>query len=489
VGISNAGAIVGQAQAAEEGLRVLSSGGNAVDAAVTAALVAGVVALPSCGIGGYGGAMVIALANGKVTAIDFNTTAPEKSPATVHKHGWLAAGVPGTLAGLDLALHRYGTIAFRQALQPAIHAIQAGFLVSEPLARSIQNLAPVLRRDPASEALLCPGGKPLGAGDTFRNPLLARMLSKLAMDNTTADFYEGGIARHLAREFENNGGRVTLKDLRSHRALEVRPIRLAWGDFEICTAPLTAGGATSLQALAALRTLDYTGLERDHARLESLRLAWRDRLELFGDGVDPSEQLSAEYAASAARRLRVAVESHKPIEMPARRLTASGTIHISAADKFGNMVALTLTHGDGFGACVTVPGLGLILGHGMSRFADIPGHPNCIGPRKRPLHNMCPTAVLRKGIPVIALGATGGRRIPNAIYDVLCRLLLDLAGLRDAVAAPRQNTTGGMEVSLTQNWPPESAGYLRKLGFQVVTGPAASLHAVSSGPKFEVASG
>jgi gamma-glutamyltranspeptidase/glutathione hydrolase len=146
------------------------------------------------------------------------------------------------------------------------------------------------------------------------------------------------------------------------------------------------------------------------------------------------------------------------------------------------MVALTLTHGNSFGAMVTVDGLGLLLGHGMSRFDPRPGHPNAPGPGKRPLHNMCPTVVLREGVPVLAVGATGGRRIPNAVFDVLTAYVGSQARLDEAVAAPRLHTEGGTTLTVERGWPEADAVYLRRVGYSVVRGPSATVHAVSRDP-------
>src|SRR5207302_6867942 len=153
--------------------------------------------------------------------------------------------------------------------------------------------------------------------------------------------------------------------------------------------------------------------------------------------------------------------------------TADGTVHLSAVDREGRMAALTLTHGGAFGAQVIVEELGLILGHGMSRFEPRPGHPNSVGPGKRPLHNMCPTVVLRGGRPVLALGATGGRKIPNAVFDVLAHYVGRGSSLEEAVAAPRLNTQGGLEVLAEARWPADALAGLKKFGYTVKAGGAA----------------
>jgi gamma-glutamyltranspeptidase / glutathione hydrolase len=498
------GCVVGQPQGARAGLDVLAAGGNAVDAAVAAALVAGVVAVPSCGIGGYGGHLVLARADGKkVTAIDFNSAAPAAArpdlfpldgegrvKGGVNAHGWLAAGVPGTLAGLQLALDRYGTQPFRKLVQPALRYARDGFAVSAGLAAAIQRSRRQLARDPGAARLLLPGGEPPKAGGTFRNPDLAALLQELAEAGSVEPFYRGAPARRIAVAFKKHGGLVTAEDLAAYRAREVEPLALEWRGFSIRTAPLTAGGATVLEALAVLKTLGWERRPADApetlmARLEALRLVWHDRLRYFGDPeqvkVPLGRLLSEAHARRLAGRVEAAVRAGKPAAEEGEARPAGGTIHLSAADAAGNLVALTLTHGDGFGAQVAVEGMGLLLGQGMSRFEPRPGHPNSVGPGKRPLHNMCPTVVLRGGRPVLALGATGGRKIPNAVFDVLAHYVGRGSSLAEAVAAPRLNTQGGLEALAEPRWPADALAGLKKVGYAVKAGGAATVQAVEWG--------
>jgi gamma-glutamyltranspeptidase/glutathione hydrolase len=492
--------VTGQAEGAAAAREILAGGGNAVDAAVTAALVAGVVAVPSCGIGGYGGHMVIARPDGKVAAIDFNSTAPAaaradmfsagpdgKVPGEINLHGWRAAGVPGTLAGLQLALDRFGTRPLSQLLAPAIHFARDGFAVSRGLARAICSAAAQFKSDPGSAKLFLKNGEPLPEGATFRNPDLAAMLEVLASANSVQPFYRGKIAERIAAAFQKNGGLVTADDLAAYRAQEVTPLSLAWNQATIFTAPLTAGGLTVLQVLTTLKSLKWEMWARDdpkttHARVEAMRLAWHDRLTLLGDpqkaDVQVRRLLSAEYAEAAAERIRDAVKSGKPLAVTGDRRPAGGTIHLSAADANGMMVALTLTHGEAFGAQVTVDGLGLILGHGMSRFDVNPKHPNAPGPGKRPLHNMCPCIVVKDGRPVIALGAVGGRRIPNTLCDVLIGRVGYGLPLAEAVQAPRMHTHGDLNLNLTQKWSGNVRDYLKKVGYAVKPGAGAVLNAI-----------
>lgn len=498
------GCVAGHPEGAQAGMRMLAEGGNAVDAAVTAALVAGVVSPQMCGPGGYGGHLVIAHPNGRVVAIDFNTAAPRGARpdlfplddagqvrGQVNAYGWLASGVPGTLAGMQLALDRHGTRTLRQVLQPAIAYARDGFDVTSTLAGAVRSAQPQLARDPASARLLLPGGEPLRVGSRFCNPELADMLSTLAQRNSVESFYRGDIARRIAAALRAQSGILTEDDLAAYHAREVEPLALSWRGCSIRTAPLTAGGLTVLQALGVLAALHWETLDPDdprttHRRVDALRAAWHNRLCLLGDpahtDVPIQRLLSADYAARLAARVERAVRDGRPLPGATDGRTAGGTIHISSADAAGMLVALTLTHGEYFGARVTVAGLGLTLGHGMSRFDPVPRRANSVGPGKRPLHNMCPTVVLRDGRPVLALGGRGGRRIPNAVFDVLAAFVGRLAPLADAIAAPRLHTEGGLAVTLEPRWGAAHAEHLRQVGYTVTRGASAVVHAAAFDP-------
>jgi gamma-glutamyltranspeptidase/glutathione hydrolase len=499
------GLVAGQPKAAEVGNKILRDGGNAIDAAVAAALTAGVVAPLSCGIGGYGGHMMIAFKGGrKITAIDFNSTAPAAARADMfplgkdgkvlnraNDYGWLATGVPGTLAGLQLALNRYGMKSFRELVGPALRLAGEGFPLNAGLANGISRVAAQLRKDPGSLELFFKDGQPLRAGETLRNPDLAKMLETLARENSVEAFYRGDIARHIANEFQKNGGLVTAKDLSDYRAREVEPMHFEWRGFTVRTPPPTSGGLTVLQALGILKSLEWEKWpatpRRSHALIEALRLAWHDRLTLLGDPAKASvplkRLLSKSYLRSLAAQVEKATQDHRilPLQTDARAQT--GTIHLNSADRMGNVVALTLTHGNAFGACVTVDGLGLTLGHGLSRFDPHPPHPNAPGPGKRPLHNMCPTIVLRDDRPVLAIGGTGGRLIPNSVFTVLTHVIGLAASLEDAIAAPRLHTEGNVSLTLEPGWPEAEVEVLKGLGYSVKAGNGANVHALALQPQ------
>jgi gamma-glutamyltranspeptidase/glutathione hydrolase len=497
---SVSGWVEGHPEGDEAGRAILAAGGNAVDAAIAAALVVAVVSPYHCGVGGYGGHMIVATGDGKtVSAIDYNTTAPAaatpnmfpagpdgKAKDQANVYGWKASGVPGILAGFQHALDEFGTKKFADVVVPAIKYARDGVTVNTQFSNTLRVCQKHLAADPASAKLYYPGGQVPKVGSTLTNPDLAAMLETLAKRGSVESFYRGDIAAKIAVAFKAHGGLVTEADLAAYCAPQVKPLSLTWHDRTVRTAPLTAGGATILEALAVLDALKWDQWT-DAARLlrgrhETLRLVWDDRLRHFGDPqqvqVPLDRLLSPSHAAELAKKIEQSLRDNKPVPARTDGNFADGTRHISVVDGRGMMVALTLTHGSSFGAQVTVAGLGLTLGHGMSRFNIEPGHPNSVAPGKRPLHNMCPTIVLSDGRPTLALGGRGGRRIPNAIFEVLAQYVGRGVRPKAALAAPRMHTEGGMKVELEKDWPESAVSQLKGVGYTVTRAASATVSAV-----------
>jgi gamma-glutamyltranspeptidase/glutathione hydrolase len=476
--------------AAEVGNRILAVGGNAIDATVAAAFAACVTAAKSCGPGGYGGHATIAIAREKkISSLDFNTVAPaavrpdmfpvDKKGRVVNdlnSTGWLASAVPGTLAGLQMAVDHYGTRPLAELMAPAIALAREGFPVTADMARTIETSAPQLKKFPGSlKVFFKPDGEPYQQGELYRNPDLASLLETLAKRNSVDSFYRGDIALRIAEAFQKNGGLVTAADLANYSALDVTPLKQEWNGFEIYTAPLTAGGLSVLEAINFLKAMGWSreksGTARTHRMLEALRLAWRDRLAHLGDpakvDVPVKRLLSWDYALESAKLIEKAVHDQHPLDLQPPAIAHNGTMNISAVDGHGNMIAITLTHGNAFGSSVTIEGLGLTLGHGMSRFEPVPGKPNSIAPGKRPLDNMCPSILTRHSKPVMALGGAGGRHIPNCIYGILC----SFAGLHEtmqtAMRRPRFSTQGDLDVLVEDTWPDDDFNYLKSIGYNI----------------------
>ena len=488
--VSTGTVIAADPTAAQVGNKVLSDGGNAIDAVAAAALTACVVAAVSCAPAGYGGHMTIGLAREKkITSIDFNTAAPAAAradmfhpdsngnvPGAINATGWLAAGVPGTLAGIQMAVARYGTRPLGELMAPAVTLAREGFPSTKILAESTKiNEAQLKKFSGSAKLLFKPDGSLYREGELFRNPDLAAVLETLAKRNSVDSFYRGDIAQRIAEEFQKNGGLLTAADLAAYKAKEVVPLQQEFGGFDIFTAPLTAGGFTVIEAINILKAMGWQrekpGTARAHGRLEALRLAWRDRLEFLGDpalvDVPAKRLLSWDYALESAGTIEKAVKEQRPLDLRPGKDHDTGTMNICAVDRHGNMVAMTLTHGSAFGSKVTVEGLGLTLGHGMSRFDPVPGKPNSIAPGKRPLNNMCPTVVTRRGKPVFAIGGAGGRHIPNAIFDILWSHVGLHESMETAMAGPRLSNEGDMNLLVESAWPGDELEFFRALGYQV----------------------
>ena len=495
------GQVVGDPEAARVGGNVLRNGGNAIDAIVAGGLAAAVTALSHTGIGGYGGTATIAIDGGrKIRSLDFNSTAPlamredtfqlDKQGnviGRVNEHGWLAAGVPGILAGMALALKTGGTWSLRDALQPSILLARDGFAVSATLATAVKASAAQFSKDPGSRKLYFDGEAPKAAGSIFRNPALADMLSTLAQANSVDPFYRGEYATQIASQFQKHGGLLTKKDLNAYEAFVNSPLTLDCNGMTIHTAPLTAGGLSVLQAIRTLQAMRLETMAvglRATAMVEALRWAWRDRLQLLGDPkqveVPMTKLLSEEYARETATQVTESIARGRPIEHRVKSNVQGGTIHLSSADRDGNFASLTLTHGGGFGAKVTVDGLGLTLGHGVSRFDVTPGHPNAPGPGKRPLHNMVPTIVTRNGQAILAVGGRGGRKIPNAVFTFLTEFVLTKNSLEKSMTAPRLHTEGNLALELEKHWADVDRTRLAAFGYQVKTAGSATLSAVAN---------
>jgi gamma-glutamyltranspeptidase/glutathione hydrolase len=242
-----------------------------------------------------------------------------------------------------------------------------------------------------------------------------------------------------------------------------------------------------LQILSILKAMKWDTIQDARQRLllrvEAMRLAWRDRLMLLGDpdfgAVPQAKLLSDDYASECAGQILSAVKAEKIIEPDFSTRTQGGTLNFSACDKHGNMAVLTLTHGDGFGAHVTVDGLGLTLGHGMSRFDVQPDHPNAPGPRKRPLHNMVPVLITKGTQPLVAIGGRGGRKIPNAIFEFLTQHVVKGKPFDESLAEPRLHTEGSKLVEHQPMWAKESVSILKDVGYTIKPGGSALLSGVA----------
>ncbi len=446
--------------ASEAGLQILNAGGNAIDAAVAATFALTVVVPASTSAAGYGGSLIAWLASrAEPVAVDFTSRAPAAAdeamfavhedgrggftvPLAANAFGGRAVDVPGIVAGLTLAQRRYGVLPLDTVMRPAIAAARHGYPVDVWTVQKItETLVPNGERYPDIIRLFSLNGRPPRPGEAMTTPELADTLESIAIRGAD-EFYRGAIAQAIVDTVRRAGGTLTTDDLAEYAAQEVAPVSAEYRGHTICTPCLPAGGLTVLQMLRVLDGLDAprAGTDADliHLLAEVSKVCWRERLTRCGDPEFVAIDQDAELGASRVRTLQDDVRAglrspqHGAVIAPDPLLT--GTAHLCAADRQGNVVSVTTTLGGSFGSLLAVPGTGLVLGHGISRFDPRPGRPNSIGPRKRPLHNMSPILVMKDRRPVLAAGSAGGRTIVSTLLNALVRLF-DLGEPTDAAVS------------------------------------------------------
>jgi gamma-glutamyltranspeptidase / glutathione hydrolase len=456
-------------EAANAARDMLRQGGNAIDAAVAALVVQCVIEPKNVGIGGYGGSLILFHAKtGRMHAIDFDSRAPRRfDPATYNastaRHGCLAIGVPGIVAGIDLALREYGSMQFKTIAKPALALAENGIVVTPELANSFKNLAKQM--DQISRRAHFPDGVP-SLGATWVQTDLARLVRRLG-DEGLAAFYSGDIPATIARQVQQGGGALAEDDFHDFRASIVEPLHISYRSHDLYTPPLPSGGLTSLSILKTLEQFDVAqfapwGAEYIELFAGAANLGWGERYQYFGDpefvNVPVDELLSDERARARAKILRERFPTTSSAETK-----SSSTVNIVVKDADANLVSLTATHGEAYGSRVAVEGLGLILGHGMSRFDTDRSSPNFPAPRKRPQHNMVPLVVLRDGKPYAAFGLPGGPKIVTVTAQLAVNLIDFHADVQQVVSAPRIHTEGQEPIQVTSN---VHADEVKKLRFK-----------------------
>jgi gamma-glutamyltranspeptidase/glutathione hydrolase len=493
--------------AVAEGVRVLGEGGNAVDAAVTIAFALAVTHPQSGNIGG-GGFMLIREPSGESTFIDYRETAPAAASrdmfldpngepdSDASLHTYRAAGVPGSVAGLTLALRRHGTIPLARALAPAIRLARKGFTVSRGLERELAAEKKALTRYPASRAIFFKQGEPLAEGDLLVQENLARTLEAVAREGA-AGFYEGRVARALAAGMAAHGGLITQDDLAGYKPI-VRPaLAGAYRDCEILSAPpSSSGGVALLEILHMLEPFDLKALGHNssayvHLVSEAMKRAYADRSRWLGDPdffeIPLAGLLSRDYAVSlmksfdsqhATPAAGAGPGDPVPFDKPA-------TNHFSVVDASGMAVANTFTLNGSFGCGAVAEGLGFLLNNEMDDFSAKPGAPNMYGlvgaeansiaPRKRMLSSMTPTILVRRDAsgrarPFMVLGSPGGATIISSVLQVILDVVDFDMELQAAVDAPRFHHQWKPDwISLDRGgFPADVLEALRRRGHEVV---------------------
>ena len=462
------------APACDAGAAVLARGGNAVDAAVATAFALAVTH-PSAGNIGGGGFMIVRTPEGKTAAFDYREKAPAKSTRTMYldqdgkidrsltAEGYLAPGVPGTVRGLARAHRRFGKLAWKDVVMPAVDLAEQGFVISDALARSLNGqLAGAMGHFQASvEAYGKPGGGTWSGGDRLVLTDLAKTLRSIALDGPDA-FYKGWIADAIAEDMNAHGGLITKADLAAYQAKERKPLRGHYRGYEVISVPPpSSGGILLLEALNVLESYGLAAKGRDsaetlHLEIEAMRRAYLDRARYLGDPdfvrVPIAKLTSKKYAKTLVAtiepsRATSSIELGKDIVTVATATEPDETTHFSVVDRDGMAVANTYTLEGGFGSRVVVKGAGFLLNNEMGDFNRKPGEtniqgdigtpPNLIDPGKRMLSSMTPAIVVKDGTVVLITGSPGGRTIPNSVLSVVLGVTTFNMNVREAVDAFR----------------------------------------------------
>ena len=455
--------------ASQVGVDVLKAGGNAVDAAVATGLALAVVH-PGAGNIGGGGFMVVHLKDGTVTAFDFRERAPLRSHETMfldslgqyvedlNHEGYLSVGVPGTVAGFDMALKKFGSRSWKTLAEPAVRLADKGFPLSWSMAESFKGYASDWRKFPASaKSFLRSGTVYYQPGDIWKQPDLAKTLRRVQRSGRDG-FYKGETARLLAADMKAHGGLITEEDLAAYEAKERSPIRGTYRGYEVISmCPPSSGGTVLVEMLNILEGFELGAYGHNsaaylHALAEAMRRAFADRARYLGDpdfnaDMPVARLTSKEYAADLRRTISLNTASKSPPSTLQFPEEDDHTTHYSIVDGEGNAVVVTYTLEYWYGSRIVADGLGFLLNNEMGDFNHIPGRtdstgdigtrPNLIQPGKRMLSSMTPTIIAKNGKPWALIGSPGGRTIINTVAQVVLNLIDFRMNVAEAVSAKR----------------------------------------------------
>ncbi|HLA90085.1 MAG TPA: gamma-glutamyltransferase [Gemmatimonadaceae bacterium] len=491
--------------ASEAGVEILKAGGNAVDAAVATGFALAVT-YPSAGNIGGGGFMNIRMADGRIAVIDYREVAPLAATRDMYLGpdgkltnkstlGYLASGVPGSVAGLAEALKKYGSLPLAKVMAPAIRLAEEGFVVDSAFSRGGACSRQIAQFE--GRAVFCPGGSALKPGARLVQADLARTLKQIAADGPKA-FYEGAIADSLVAEEVRGGGIITKEDLRRYKPVWRTPIRSTYRGYTLFTMPpASSGGITMTETLNILEhfaPLPPAGsVQYAHLLAESYRRSFMDRNSKLGDPAFVKVPLKELTSKEYGKKLAAQIDRARASKTPAIETKAEGdhTTHYSVVDAAGNAVATTTTLNGGYGAGVWVRGGGFFMNNEMDDFAAQPGTPNMYGlvqgeqnaiqPGKRMLSAMSPTIVLDpSGRLLMVTGAAGGPTIITATMEVILNVIEHHMSLADAMRAPRLHHQAlPDEIRYEPNGlAPAVVDSLKAMGHQVRTSGLANVNSI-----------
>ncbi|MCB1756888.1 MAG: gamma-glutamyltransferase [Gammaproteobacteria bacterium] len=452
-------------------LDVLKEGGNAIDAAVTAGFVLAVTQPRSGNIGGGGFMLVSSEKTGEVVAIDYREKAPagafeklfqDENGDVVEERSrfsHLSAGVPGTVAGLALALEKYGTISLQDALAPAIELAENGFPVPPRFTEGTKSAEQRLKKWPSSTRhFYKEGGSAYEPGEVFVQKELAATLRRISKEGVKG-FYEGETARLIVEDMKAHGGLITEEDLKNYQPVIRKPIHGNYRGYDVYSmSPPSSGGTHIIQILNTLEGYPigdsgHNSAKTIHLMAEAMKVAYADRSEYLGDSdfIDvPLEALTSKAYAEEIRKHIDPDKARPSADIKPGNLEgfeSNETTHFSIADKFGNAVSNTYTINFSYGSGIVVPGAGFLLNNEMDDFSAKPGVPNAYGllggtankiePNKRMLSSMSPTIVKKDGKNYMITGSPGGSRIITTTLQVLLNVIDHGLNIQSAVSAPR----------------------------------------------------
>ncbi len=493
-----------ETHATEVGVQVLQAGGNAVDAAVAVGFALAVTH-PSAGNLGGGGFMLLRMADGTSTFIDFRERAPLSASRNMYMDqatgqatkdsqlGYRASGVPGTVRGLEYAHAKYGKALWKDLVQPAVSLAADGFPVPWGVAQTLQskNISEKLAQFPDSKRIFLKDGAFYEFGETLKQPELAATLGRIR-DHGAKDFYEGETAHLLAADMAAHGGEITLEDLQLYKVIERKALEGTYKGYGVITAPPpSSGGIGLLQMLGMLSLTDYskTGVGSAaslHYEVEAMRRFFADRSEFLGDAdfvkVPVKGLLNADYIRKRAESIQAgkATPSSDIRQGDVAPYESLETTHYSIVDEAGNAVSVTYTLNGSYGAGVTATGLGFLLNNEMDDFAADPGKPNLYGllqgeanaiaPRKTPLSAMTPTIVTKDGKLYMVVGSPGGPTIITAVMEVILNVIDFGMNMQQAVDQPRVHHQWMPDsISAENTISPDTIALLQQFGHTVKT--------------------
>ncbi|HCM1921296.1 TPA: gamma-glutamyltransferase [Salmonella enterica subsp. salamae serovar 16:m,t:e,n,x] len=458
------------AMATQVGVDILKQGGNAVDAAVAVGYALAVTH-PQAGNLGGGGFMLLRTKDGATTAIDFREMAPAGATRDMFLDEQgnpdskksltspLASGTPGTVAGLSLALEKYGSLPLNSVVRPAIKLAQEGFIVNDALADDLKTYgSEVLPHHENSKAIFWKDGEPLKKGDKLVQQDLANSLTMIAENGPDA-FYKGEIARQIAQQMQQNGGLITTDDLAAYQAVERTPVSGEYRGYQIFSMPPpSSGGIHIVQILNILENFDmkkygFGSADAIQIMAEAEKYAYADRSEYLGDpdfvNVPWQALTSKAYAKSIAGQIDINKAKPSSEIRPGKLAPyeSDQTTHFSVVDKNGNAVAVTYTLNTTFGTGIVAGNTGILLNNQMDDFSAKPGVPNvyglvggeanAVGPKKRPLSSMSPTIVVKDGKTWLVTGSPGGSRIITTVLQMVVNTIDFGMNVAEATNAPR----------------------------------------------------